>query len=287
MIAVSAVLEYADIHQRLSVPDHVLDFGFFLRCGQHAVLGLANADGVGFENGGLIGDDKDCFLRQLEDAFDAAQRQRDVRLPRCLVVHVSGQSAGTPCHHVGIQRLCDKKAMTKSTASGASLVSDIMDAVYRESVAVERGTDLLAFHGSFQRFPGAAVTLLLAVIGEVFAEQFLADRILNGRIVRIIVIRHFYGNQRRLTVDVARADVIGHVRIGNIMTVAHEPSAIFLEFLDGEIKTHTDHSAGAVVHEIRDTDFFCVFFVYRRQLLGFETLVQHAFKARGIQFAVL
>ena len=72
--------------------------------------------------------------------------------------------------------------MTGAAASGASLVADIMDAVHRESVAVERGADVLAFHGSFQRFPGAAVTLLLAVVGKILAEQFLADRILNGRI---------------------------------------------------------------------------------------------------------
>ena len=41
------------------------------------------------------------------------------------------------------------------------------------------------------------------------------------------------------------------------------------------------------MHEIRHADLFCVFLVYRRKLLGFEALVQHAFKARGIQFAVL
>ena len=70
------------------------------------------------------------------------------------------------------------------------------------------------------------------------------------------------------------------------MTVTHEPSAVLLEFLDGKIETHADHGAGAVLHEIGDTDLFCVLFVYRRQLLGFEALVQHAFKARCVQFAV-
>ena len=84
-----------------------------------------------------VADDEDGFLGKPDRALDAAEGECDIRLPGSLVGGIVGRKvAGTPRHHVRIQRFCNKEATTVAACTSASLVADIVDAVNIESVGV-------------------------------------------------------------------------------------------------------------------------------------------------------
>ena len=107
--AVSVLVEYLGIQQSLAVPDDVFNLGFFFLCSEVVSVCFLNADGICFEAADSVTDDKDRFLRELDDVLDTAECQCDIRLPRGLVGSGIGKEvAGAPCHHIRIQRLGNK-----------------------------------------------------------------------------------------------------------------------------------------------------------------------------------
>lgn len=163
---------------------------------------------------------EDGFFGKPDRALDAAECERDIRLPRGLVGGgIRREVAGTPRHHIRIQRLGNKEATTVAACSRASFVANIVDAVNIEAVGVELLTNLLA--GDI-RGDGLVASLIRAradVIFEILAEDSFRNRFLHGCISTILPEGYIYGDQRRLAAYDADADVILHILVGDAVTV--------------------------------------------------------------------
>ena len=135
--AVSVFAKYLGIQQSLAVPDDVFDLGFFLFCPKVVRVGFLDAYHIFGKAADSVANDEDGFLGKPDRALDAAERECDIRLPGSLIGGSVGRKiAGAPCHHVRIQRFCNKEAPTVAACTSASLVADIVDAVNIEAVGV-------------------------------------------------------------------------------------------------------------------------------------------------------
>ena len=109
VVAVSVLKEHACIQQSFAVPDDVFDLGFFFLCFEVVTVGFLDAYYVLGKTADPVSDDEDGLLRELDRTFDATECQCDIRLPGGLVgCGIRREVAGTPCHHIRIQRLGNK-----------------------------------------------------------------------------------------------------------------------------------------------------------------------------------
>ena len=148
VVVISVLKEHACIQQRLAVPDHIFDLGFFFLCSEVVSVRFLNADGICFEAADSVTDDEDGLLGELDDVLNATEGERDIRLPRGLVGSGIGREvAGAPRYHIGIERLCDKETFSITACARTSLVANVVDAVDIEAVGVEMLTDILTSEG--------------------------------------------------------------------------------------------------------------------------------------------
>ena len=140
---VSVLVEYLGFEQSLTVPDDVFDLGFFFLCFEVVTVGFLDAYHVLCKAADPVSDDEDRFLRELDDVLDTTECKSNIRLPRGLVGSgIRREVAGAPCHHIRIQRLCDKDTFSITARARASFVANVVDAVDIEAVGIEMLTDL-------------------------------------------------------------------------------------------------------------------------------------------------
>ena len=227
MHAVSVRVEYLGIQQSLAVPDDVFDLGLLFLCPKVVRVGFLDAYHILGKAADSVANNKDGFLGKPDRALDAAERERDIRLPGSLVGGGVGRKvAGAPYHHVRIQRFCNKEATTVAACTSASLVADIMHAVNVKAVGVEMLTDLPT---ADIRGDGLVTSLIRARIGiifEILAEDSFRNRFFHRCIPAVLPEGYVYGDQRRLAIYCINADVILHIRVGNAVTVQNVAVAV-------------------------------------------------------------
>ena len=225
--AVSVHVEYLGIQQSLAVPDDVFNLGLFFLCPKVVRIGFLDAYHVIGKATDSVANDEDGFLGKPDRALDAAERERDIRLPGSLVGGGIGREvAGAPRHHVRIQRFCNKKATTVAARSRASLVANIVDAVNIETVGVKMLTDLPATDIRGDGLVASLIRARIGIIFEILAEDSFRNRFLHRCISAVLPEGHVYGDQRRLAAYGADADVIPHIRVGDAVTVQNVAVAV-------------------------------------------------------------
>ena len=85
-----------------------------------------------------------------------------------------------------------------------------------EGMTAKRGNGLVA----------PLIRVRFGVIFEILAEDSFRKRFLHGCITVLVLVGHLYGDQRRLAVYGADADMILHILVGDAVTVQNVAVAV-------------------------------------------------------------
>ena len=290
MVVISVLKEHACIQQSFAVPDHVFDLGFFFLCSQVVRFGFPDANGICREAADSVTDDEDGLFRELDGTLDATECQRDIRLPRGLVGSgIRREVAGTPRHHIGVERLCDKEAFAVTARARASFISNVVNTVDIEAVGVEVFTDLLTSNVGGDGLVASLVRARFGIVFEILTEKSIRDRFFHGGIAVLILVGYLYGDQRRSAVYHADAGVVFHILVGHAVTVENVAVAVGLVDLDRAVEGKVHHGAAEafLTFDIRISHLALVPIVHLCELQRIKALVENASEGLGIGLAVL
>ena len=185
--------------------------------------------------------------------LDAAECERDIRLPRGLVGGGIGREvAGAPRHHICIQRLGNKKTATVTARSRASLVANVVNAVDIEAVGVEMLTDILTGEGGGNDLVASLIGARFGIVFEILAEDGVRQRFFHRSVSAVLSVGYVYGDELRLAAYGAEAHAVFHILVSNLISVENVSIAVGLVHLDRAVegKVHNGATESLLAIEI-------------------------------------
>ena len=163
-----------------------------------------------------------------------------------------------------------------------------MDAVDIKAMQIQMLTDMLLLHNRGHFLVASLILTLFCIVHKVFTEKLCGDRMFYGGIVPVLIQRCFNCHERWFAVKRADAHVVGHILIGNRLSVENVSPSLLFVLLDSIIEGDGNNgSAEGFIFKIGISYLGFVLCVDLSELDGFKAIVKNTRKGIGGCLAVL